>query len=110
MVLPWRTLRPPHSPRPAGRGIHVWSVCAAGPVQQLEGVGVESRAGPGRYRPCAPSVLTQIAPNSSSLFTLFYSIILWTRLSLTVFLPYNFDHTYPYVCLITLIILTLMSA
>ena len=26
----------PHSPGPAGRGVHMWSVSAAGPVQQPE--------------------------------------------------------------------------
>ena len=35
----------PYSSRQAGLGVNVWSVGAAGPVQQLEGVGVESRGG-----------------------------------------------------------------
>ena len=70
-VLPLRTLRPPSF----GRGVNAWSVGAAVPVQQLEGVGVESRGRPGQYCPVAPSALTQIVPNSSSLFTLLYSVI-----------------------------------
>ena len=49
---------------------------AAGLVQLLEGVGVESRGGgPDRYRPGAPSALMQIVPNLSSFYTLFYSVI-----------------------------------
>ena len=45
----------PHSPCSPGHGVNVWSVGATGQVQQLEGVGVKSRGGLGRYRPGAPS-------------------------------------------------------
>ena len=43
-----------------------WSVGAAGPVQQTDFVGVESRG-----RGAGPV----LGPNSSSLYTLFYSVI-----------------------------------
>ena len=47
-VLPLRTLRPPSF----GRGVNAWSVGATVPVQQLEGVGVESRGEAGPVLPC----------------------------------------------------------
>ena len=46
----------PHSPRPARRGVHMWYVGA---------VGTTARANP----------LMLIVPNSSSPYTLFYSVI-----------------------------------
>ena len=50
----------PHSPCKARRGVHMWSVGAAGPVQCTT-----ARA----------NAQMQIVPNLSSLYTLFFSVI-----------------------------------
>ena len=64
-----------HSPRLARQGVNVWSEGAAGPLQQLEGVGLESGGGGSQFFPGAHSEFRQIVPNSSSLYTHFYSVI-----------------------------------